>query len=96
MLTSDQISTITSITTDNYLITSGASDTVYTVNDISLNDITFNYDLFESNYFVDSFPDWNDFQKMCDQYPSIDKAFNKLKELYDLCKDDWQSLKDAK
>lgn len=92
MLTSDQISTITSISTDNYLIPTGASDSVYTV---SLDDITLNYDLFELDYFVDSFPDWNDFQKMRDQYPSIDKAFNKLKELYDLCKDDWQSLKDA-
>jgi hypothetical protein len=105
MLTTAQITTIDSTNLDNYVL-AGAAD-AYTINNnynynyntvssISLDDITLNYDLFKTDYFGDSFPPWDDFNQMKDHYPAIDKAFNKLKELYDLCKDDWESLKGAR
>lgn len=69
----------------NYSI-SGSNDS------INIGDWSFLND----NPFVDSFPDWGDFTLMKQQYPAINTAFERLRELYDLCKDDWQSLKDNK
>ena len=37
--------------------------------------------------FESSFPEWNDFQKMCKEYPGLEQAYEKLKIFYNLCKD---------
>lgn len=65
--------------------------------------IVFDYGVFSSHtvdpyrgVFENCFPNWQDFELMKKQYPAIDNSFNRLKELYDLCKDDWQSLKNNK
>ena len=43
--------------------------------------------------FTDSFPEWNDFQEMCKEYPALEKAYDHLKSYYNMCKDDWESKK---
>lgn len=43
--------------------------------------------------FEDSFPEWDDFQKMCKEYPGLEQAYEKLKTFYVLCKDEWETKK---
>ena len=43
--------------------------------------------------FEDTFPDWDDFQEMCKEYPGLEKTFEHLKAFYKLCKDDWEAKK---
>ena len=43
--------------------------------------------------FEDSFPDWNDFQEMCKEYPGLEKAYEHMKVFYKLCKDEWEAKK---
>lgn len=43
--------------------------------------------------FTDGFPEWNDFQDMCKEYPGLEKAYEHLKSYYNMCKDDWESKK---
>ena len=43
--------------------------------------------------FESSFPEWNDFQKMCKEYPGLEQAYEKLKTFYNLCKDEWEFKK---
>lgn len=94
ILSSDDL-TITTGSTDVSLSSYGAS-TVYTISGNSDTIEIGDWDFLKNNSFVDSFPDWEDFSLMKKQYPAINTAFERLKELYDLCKDDWKSLKDNK
>jgi hypothetical protein len=43
--------------------------------------------------FENSFPEWEDFQGMCKEYPGMAQAYEKLKTFYDLCKDEWEHKK---
>ena len=43
--------------------------------------------------FVNTFPDWNDFQKMCEEYPGLEKVYEHMKAYYNMCKDDWELKK---
>lgn len=63
--------------------------------DVTLNNITFdniNWD-FNSAPFENCFPEWDDFKKMCDEYPGLEKTLEHLKAYYKLCKDDWEAKK---
>jgi hypothetical protein len=44
--------------------------------------------------FIDSFPDWNRIEKMCELYPGLEIAFQKFKTTYYLVKDDYDNPKD--
>jgi hypothetical protein len=39
--------------------------------------------------FENGFPEWDDFQNMCKEYPGLEQAYEKLKTFYVLCKDEW-------
>ena len=43
--------------------------------------------------FEDAFPEWNDFQKMCKEYPGLEKVYEHMKAYYNMCKDDWEAKK---
>lgn len=43
--------------------------------------------------FENSFPEWDDFQNMCKEYPGLEQAYEKLKTFYGLCKDEWDHKK---
>lgn len=42
------------------------------------------------NPFVDNFPEWNDFRKLCNDYPGLEKAYSNLKTCYTICYEDQQ------
>ena len=46
--------------------------------------------------FEDGFPEWDDFQKMCKEYPGLEQTYEKLKTFYVLCKDEWETTKREK
>jgi hypothetical protein len=35
--------------------------------------------------FVDKFPEWIAFRKLCEEYPGLDKAYENLKLVYSVC-----------
>ena len=43
--------------------------------------------------FVNAFPEWDEFQKMCEEYPGLEKVYEHMKAYYNMCKDDWESKK---
>jgi hypothetical protein len=87
---SDLVVNIDSLNLSSY----GAASQVYTISGANDTINIGDWDFLNDNPFVDCFPDWKDFELMKKQYPAIDTAFGRLKELYDLCKDDWKSLKE--
>ena len=55
---------------------------------------TFNWKAPEE--FVDTLPDFNRIQKMCEQYPGFKIAFEKFKTTYYLVKDDYDTPEDQR
>lgn len=43
--------------------------------------------------FVNAFPEWEEFNKMCKEYPGLEKVYEHMKAYYNMCKDDWESKK---
>ena len=43
--------------------------------------------------FVNGFPEWEEFNKMCKEYPGLEKVYEHMKAYYNMCKDDWESKK---
>jgi hypothetical protein len=54
---------------------------------------SFDWKIKENVPFEDGFPAWDDFRKMCDEYPGLEKTFEHLKVFYRLCKDEWETKK---
>lgn len=73
----------------SYTIATGGTAT--TLGTIDISSATFNW--FNSKPFEDSFPEWQDFQEMCKEYPGLEKTFEHLKAFYKLCIDDWEAKK---
>jgi hypothetical protein len=46
--------------------------------------------------FVDNFPEWNAFRKLCDEYPGLERAYQNLKTFYTMCHADSLLPKDDK
>jgi hypothetical protein len=68
---------------------SGLTDTI-TIGNIDSS--TFNW-TFTTAPFENGFPDWDDFQSMCKEYPGLQITFEKMKEFYNLCRSDWEGKK---
>lgn len=69
---------------------SGASSTISSIS---------TYDTFRINLpeeWVDTFPDWDRVEKMCQEYPGLRIAFDKFKTVYKLVKDDYDTPKDKR
>jgi len=47
-----------------------------------------------TNEFVDSFPDWDRVQNMCQKYPGLEIALRNFQTIYTLVKDDFDNAKD--
>lgn len=43
--------------------------------------------------FETGFPNWNEFQDMCKEYPGLEKTLEHLKVFYRLCIDEWEAKK---
>lgn len=82
---------------DSYVITGGGNmSTTYTSG--SSDTITIDSSLFSNVWittvpFENGFPEWDDFQNMCKEYPGLEQAYEKLKTFYELCKDEWAHKK---
>lgn len=46
--------------------------------------------------FVDNFPGWDAFRKLCDEYPGLERAYQNLKTFYTMCYADSILPKDDK
>ena len=69
----------------------GSAYTILTSDTITLNH-QFNWT--NSEEFVDSFPDWQRVQDMCEQYPGLEIALRNFRTVYTLVKDDYDNPKD--
>ncbi len=75
-----------------YTIVNGVIDTIT----ITGNDIPFGHPsgLWRPpEPFVNGFPDWEEFNNMCKEYPRLEKVYEHMKAYYNMCKDDWESKK---
>ena len=102
MYTGNSLDTIT-ITLDNTMsgnygftaqdistLTIGGTVSI-TDNYSSINDPLWNW--VDTVPFETGFPEWNDFQDMCKEYPGLEKTFEHLKVFYKLCHSEWQAKK---
>jgi hypothetical protein len=55
-----------------------------------------NYNTYESIEWEDCFPDWDRIQDMCEEYPALKIAFEKLKTVYKLVKDHYDTPEDER
>ena len=89
-------SSSTYYTPSGYTIGTGASTVTFsptpTVSTISFPDIQTS--LFFPTEWVDSFPEWNRIEDMCNQYPGLKIAFDNFKTFYCMVKDDYDNPKD--
>lgn len=98
-ITIENISTISdTITLSNTSMSSINSVVIGTptVSTVSISDsdvFTFNWNTEE---WVDGFPDWVRIQDMCKEYPGLQIAFEKFKTTYKLVKDDYDTPKDKR
>jgi hypothetical protein len=46
--------------------------------------------------WVNTFPEWDRVEKMCQEYPGLRIAFDKFKTVYKLVKDDYDTPKDKR
>lgn len=89
-----------SITSSNSLDTitidlSSISSINYT-DTIVLNSVSSAYTWTMPEEFVDSFPNYDRIQHMCEQYPGLKIAYEKFVTTYKLVKDDYDTPKDKK
>lgn len=43
--------------------------------------------------FINGFPEWGDFEKMRNEYPALNTAFENLKMVHKLCEAEWEGKK---
>ena len=74
--------------------TIGTGLTASQINTISVSDLSASTFQWKNHEFVDTFPDYDRVQKMCEQYPGLRIAYEKFVTTYKLVKDDYDSPKD--
>lgn len=79
---------------DTITITGGG----YTVGNVTLGSVDINTSIFnwKNEEFVDCFPDFDKVNEMCGQYPALDIALKKFKEVYKMVEDDYTAQKGDK
>ena len=70
----------------------------YTISGSSNNTFTYpgSWNTYNGKPFVDNFPEWNAFKKLCDEYPGLERAYQNLKTFYTMCHADSLLPKDDK
>ena len=85
-------------TTTTYWSGNNITDTVYSIVDdtITISDGTFSIDTNNVDWlYNDKRIDPSDVERMCKQYPSLEKVWRNFKSVYDLCKQDYEGKKKA-
>ena len=70
---------------------SGASDSSYTIDTSTLTTDTIDINWIYNNMNIDP----NEVERMCQEYPSLEKVWRNFKSVYDMVKQDYQGKKDA-
>lgn len=66
-----------------------SNSTIGTISTSSISDFNIGINIPEE--WVNCFPDWERVQQMCEMYPGLKIAFERLKVVYDLVKDDFDA-----
>jgi hypothetical protein len=80
-------------TTTTYLsdtITITGPDSTYVINDG-----TFDLSNYNISWPLDNNIDPDEVEKMCNEYPALEKVWRNFKSVYDMCKQDYQGKKEA-
>jgi len=80
----------------SYTISSGSISTISPSDTITISGIDNDWSLNLPVAWVDSFPDYSEVEKMCNEYPALKIAFEKFKQTYAMIEDDWESKKGNK
>lgn len=62
--------------------------------DVTLDDIKFPWDKESSKLWRDCLPSLLEVEKMCEQYPALEKAYENFKTVYALVEQDWKGNHD--
>lgn len=71
-----------------------SGDTVISSGDLWINTSNNSYWIWaETEPFKDCWPNWNEFERMCEEYPALRRSLEQMKLLYDMSKADWEGKK---
>ena len=70
---------------------SGDSDSSYTIDTSTLTTDTIDINWIYNNMNIDP----NEVERMCQEYPSLEKTWRNFKSVYDMVKQDWEGKKKA-
>lgn len=87
------ISTITLDSSQTIDTASWTNPTTYTIDNTALENYWAQINDFKFKEFIDVMPDLTKVEEMCKMYPSMDKAFENFKAVYNLIKDDYEARK---
>jgi hypothetical protein len=74
--------------TSNMMYSNGTANTSYVHSGTSTNTWSTDWSTSYGTPFVDKFPEWNAFKKLCNEYPGLEKAYENLKTFYTICYED--------
>ena len=80
---------------------STSNGSMYTISGASNSTYTYNgsggyWGYSNGKPFIDNFPEWNAFRKLCEEYPGLERAYENLKTFYTMCYADSILPKDDK
>jgi hypothetical protein len=80
------------------MLGTATGSTYTTISGSSNNTFTYpgSWNTYNGKPFVDNFPEWNAFRKLCDEYPGLERAYQNLKTFYTMCHADSLLPKDDK
>lgn len=89
---------------NSYTIGTGVTGASYDFSNITISNggtssstmgstVGFNWSMIDTVPFDNGFPDWDDFQHMCEEYPALKIAYEHMKVFYKLSQDDWEAKK---
>ena len=93
-ITLSDINCYTSGSTFTYTSGCAGSPAAYTINcipNITISNIGTISNVWGSQEWVNSFPDWNRIENMCKEFPGLQIAFEKFKTTYKLVKDEYDN-----
>lgn len=77
----------------------GAAQSTYVLSGtdtITLTGLSSDYSFTFPEEWVDSFPNYSEVEKMCKEYPALQIALDRFKEIYIMVHDDWEAKNNKK
>lgn len=72
----------------------GAAQSTYVLSGsdtITLSGLSSEFNFKFPEEWIDSFPNYSEVEKMCKEYPALQIAFDRFKEIYIMVHDDWEA-----